>query len=785
MSLSDSPTWQEELSDNESEVIDSICDEFESLFKSGRTPRIEDYLTSGSISNRAALLIELVHLEVNYRKQRGERPLLDEYVIRFPDFQQPLAVEFEFLKATAGGGSTVDSPPRDTGVARADEPGRVGRYRLERIIGQGAFGEVWIARDPALHRDVAIKLMRDGKMSATERKLFRDEGQKAARLNAPGVMHVYDVGEEAGRCYLVMELLSGGTLRDYLLEHSPAKPVQEETLPESSVTHVAPEPRPGGLPFAEAVSITLSIARGLDAIHAEKLIHRDLKPSNIMRPRPGSDLWTITDLGLARSVKKSEETLAGVHAVVGTAAYMSPEQARGDIKRIDERTDIFSLGIIFFELLTGRRPFEGDFASVLKQVRDSWPRSPKDFRPDLPEKLETICRKALSPVLSLRYATAQEFADDLVRYQMGQPIKAQPITWWQRHWHLHRLWMLAASFLFGGVVFAATFEEQTENPRQEILIETVPPGAEVTCIPYGPLDGLPKPEEAVKLAKSPGKVKLRGGLYLVVAVLGKRFHEVYRVIPQKGEYPTVYSSTTSSPIEIPEENITDGMAYFSGADHYEAKYLSGAFTCRVAPYFLDSQEVTAKMAKDAGMAEISHQFDLKNRRVADFDDHEVLHNFSWEMAKSWAARMGKRLPDEIEYEYAATNGGKTKFPWGDDPPDFEKWSIDPNDRPAQDRLDTEPPVIGLFSNVGEWMGNPLFYYPRGDRTPGARALVDHVFRGIPFTAADGKPTADTATPRDRSMADKRYPKPWVGFRLARSARPRLKREDFAMPQPAK
>ena len=273
------------------------------------------------------------------------------------------------------------------------------RYEVEAPLGTGGMAEVWRGHDRVLNRTVAIKTLlpqfaRDS--SFVER--FRREAQAAARLNHAGIVSVYDSGTDGDTPYIVMQYIEGRTLADFL--------GSGKTLPPK-----------------QAATIAQEIAEALGAAHAHGVIHRDIKPANVMITREGKVL--VMDFGIARLIS-GPETAPQTSAVLGTASYLSPEQAQGH--SVDARSDIYALGVVLYEMLTGRPPFTGDspMAIAYKQV-NATPPAPSSANPDVPPELDAVVMRALSKNPANRYQTGQEFADDLERARTGGQVLATPL----------------------------------------------------------------------------------------------------------------------------------------------------------------------------------------------------------------------------------------------------------------------------------------------------------------------------------------------------------------------
>jgi serine/threonine protein kinase len=262
---------------------------------------------------------------------------------------------------------------------------KIGRYKVIAELGRGAMGIVYKAEDPNLDRAVALKtiaLEKDAEGAADYKKRFMVEAKAAGKLSHPSIVTVFDFGEVDGMAYLAMELVEGTDLR---------KRVQQ-----------------GAIPPAEAVEIACQVAEGLAYAHQRGIVHRDIKPANIMLPERGPA--KIMDFGLARMRLADHKTSSGI--VLGTPRYMSPEQITG--QPVDQRSDIFSLGIVLWEMLTGRRLFSGtEMAQVSHSITYDEHEPPTRVNPDLPAMLDFVVARALKKDPAVRYQDADEMAADL------------------------------------------------------------------------------------------------------------------------------------------------------------------------------------------------------------------------------------------------------------------------------------------------------------------------------------------------------------------------------------
>jgi serine/threonine protein kinase/lipoprotein NlpI len=464
-------------------LVELVHADLEYRLKAGERVRVERYLGQyPRLAHDTPALLELIAAEWELRRRHGDATTLEEYLQRFPQVSQELRTALQ----TRNGLSNLAAPvpaanPPHTGitttppspaavdfaqrqslteaearpviagadpVAQRPDGETISGYEILGEIGRGGMGVVYKARHRALKRLVALKMILAGSYAGPNQLTrFRTEAEAAARVQHAHLVQIYEVGEQEGRPYLALEYVEGGSL-DKQLNGTP-------------------------MPARQAAALVETLARAIDAAHQAGIIHRDLKPANVLLTADGTP--KITDFGLAKRLDESAgETASGT--ILGTPSYMAPEQARGQSKHIGPAADVYALGAILYELLTGRPPFKAASAlDTLAQVIGDEPVAPRQLQSKTPRDLETICLKCLQKEPHKRYARASLLAEDLGRFLRGESIQARPTPAWERslNWARRRpavaALLVVSALAVIGAIAGGWFHARTQDQLNEAL----------------------------------------------------------------------------------------------------------------------------------------------------------------------------------------------------------------------------------------------------------------------------------------------------------------------------
>ncbi len=390
---------------------------------------IEQYLRLvPALADDDEVCLDLLVAEVALRQEREGALPLEDARARFPRLAERLQQRFEESQSAASHATRPGGPHSShtlAAVRTPPVPNRIGKFEILECVGRGSFGTVYRARDTASQREVAVKIPLPSVLdNAEHRSRFFREARLAAQLQHPHIVALHEVGEDQGVCFIASEFVTGQTLRAKM-------PKQQAWTPD------------------DAVAMMLQIGKALHYAHTKGIIHRDIKPENILVTAQ-SEL-KITDFGLARQ-EGADELWTEAGARMGTPAYMSPEQAGGHSHWADARTDLWALGVMLYELLTGHRPFEGSSVTILRAILQDEPRALRRHQQQIPKDLEAICLKCLAKNPDHRFPSAQHVVDELERWQRGLPVATRSINTVERTWRWAKRKPAAAALVLVSLV---------------------------------------------------------------------------------------------------------------------------------------------------------------------------------------------------------------------------------------------------------------------------------------------------------------------------------------------
>lgn len=403
------------------DMLDALLDRQKQDWTEGRRPKVDDLLHNSAFEHDSEAILDLIYNEILIREELGDQPNLDEYLQRYPQLADALKIHFDVHRAVHDKFLVDTKRLQESGTLNESAPALVevgpnlADYELLGELGRGGMGIVYKARHRSLKRPVALKMIQPGRQpSPRELTRFRTEAETIARLQHPNIVQIFEVGQTQGLPFLALELAEQGTLAQKL-----------QAMP---------------LPPRAAAELIENLSRALHHAHEHHVIHRDLKPANVLFGKDGTP--KITDFGLAKILADDADgprdpTRSG--EPIGTPRYMAPEQVTGRKEEIGPATDVYALGALLYECMTGQAPFvAANVMETMDKIRHEEPWPPRRLQRSIPRDLETICLKCLRKQPARRYASAMAVAEDLRRFLHGEPIHARPTPRWELVWSWSR-----------------------------------------------------------------------------------------------------------------------------------------------------------------------------------------------------------------------------------------------------------------------------------------------------------------------------------------------------------
>lgn len=761
------------------DMVRRIRVRFDAELKNNLNPQIENCLLSVSDLARKQLFRELVAIDFFFRQRHGGKEFAD-YFVRFPQFadvlialKKELDANDETRAADSNTPGVIFNPPRANPANSADGSGtpalrrsndetlfaenipqpNLSRFKILKLAGSGGFGNVWQAYDLVLHREVAVKVPRADR--ALGSGAIR-EARAAAGLTHPNIVQVFEVGQENGIDFIVTAYVNGVNLKEWLKKNS--------------------------LDPWQSARLVATVATAIQHAHDKSVIHRDLKLTNILMDEQGKP--HIVDFGIAKQEAK-DDSLAVQGQAVGSPAYMSPEQAKGDHGSVGRRSDVYALGVILYELLTGTTPFRGDIPELMRQIVNQPPVAPRQIKSGIPKDLERICLKCLAKEMENRYATAQALANDLHRFLNGETLQGIPVAMPDRAWKWclrHRKAIVRSSLVALAVaIFCAGLmtwyirnlpPALPPEPLVTMEFTTEVPGCEITVCRINPmtfeedLSTLKKAE-----GKTPVKMDLPTGDYLIVAVLYSdddgdsrpiihRFNEVYRHVPSVDEVKPIgyrhlrWKRTPEGVVQvdsipIPRPDISSSMAFcepknFITETGSESEKNKTRQQWNIPPFFVDRHEVTVE--------DLNHLQSIRQLHLKTYKGPFL--QLPYYLVVELLEQNGRRPPSAAEMSYLATL---------------------PCDDCDKCQLPDKSVIEGLHSGPWEWTSSKPSSPFSGAKSTTKQA-EEHL--RLPRLIGGGAIDGDPALLKTSGLRIAEEHSQEIGIRGVRSAKPRLRPKDF-------